>query len=164
MQVLYADQPKFSEALITGQVECHDGRSLFLVGPTPRDKATPSWRPEALRLLEEMGYDGVVLVPERGDWESLPSYEHQVKWELDGLYFCEKIVCWVPRNMATMPALTTNVEFGYWLGRTPERVLYGRPDDAEFVRYLDFMYKRTTEKDPINNLPELLEIACQPKY
>jgi len=25
--------------------------SLFLAGPTPRDPVTPSWRPEALRLL-----------------------------------------------------------------------------------------------------------------
>ena len=39
-------------------------KSIFLAGPTPRSKEVKSWRPEAIRLLKEKGFDGVVFVPE----------------------------------------------------------------------------------------------------
>src|SRR5437773_3452695 len=39
-------------------------KSLYLAGPTPRDPTVSSWRPQALRLLESLAYDGVVFVPE----------------------------------------------------------------------------------------------------
>jgi hypothetical protein len=56
--------------------------SLFLAGPTPRDPATPSWRPEAQRLLAELGYTGAVILPEPrgGGWRH--SYIEQIDWEV----------------------------------------------------------------------------------
>ncbi len=54
MEVVYARQP------LPERVEA----SLFLAGPTPRSPATPSWRPEALRLLRELGFRGYVFAPE----------------------------------------------------------------------------------------------------
>lgn len=39
--------------------------AIFLAGPTPRDKDTPSWRPEAIHILEQLKYDGIVFVPEQ---------------------------------------------------------------------------------------------------
>jgi hypothetical protein len=39
-------------------------KSIFLAGPTPRRPEVASWRPDALRILQEAGYDGVVFVPE----------------------------------------------------------------------------------------------------
>lgn len=39
-------------------------KSIFLAGPTPRDKNTPSWRPQALEILRDMGFGGPVYVPE----------------------------------------------------------------------------------------------------
>ena len=58
-----------------------------------------------------------------------------------------------------MPAFTTNVEFGYWIHTG--KVIYGRPDDARKIRYLDWLYKKDTNKDPYNNLVDLLKEAIE---
>lgn len=135
MKILYSDQEMF-----TG------GLSIFLAGPTPRKQEVPSWRPYAVEILEKLDFQGTVLIPEReGGWAKT-NYEDQAEWELAGLALCSKILFWVPREMVTMPALTTNVEFGYWLAKSPERVLYGRPDDAPSTKYLDWLYLREYNK------------------
>lgn len=108
-------------------------KALFLVGPTPRSRGVQSWRPEALRILEEIGYDGVVFSPERRSREVKSSYDDQVNWEDAALNMADTIVCWVPRNMETMPALTTNTEIGEWM--KSGKLVFGAPDDAVNVRY-----------------------------
>lgn len=67
------------------------------------------------------------------------------------------IISWVPRELKTMPALTTNIEFGedLWTGK----ILYGRPDDAEKCRYLDKRWFEITNKEPFNSLEEILTEA-----
>ena len=56
--------------------------------------------------------------------------------------------------MPDMPALTTNVEFGYYV--RDSRTLYGRPDAAVLNQYLDRLYKRHHENIKIyNTLSEL---------
>ena len=62
----------------------------------------------------------------------------------------------VPRKIDTMPAFTTNVEFGFYLAVRPEEVLYGRPDDSEKNTYLDWLYTDTTGRTPINSLETLV--------
>lgn len=97
MQVVYAKQPFPDEWYA----------AIFLAGPTPRDANTPSWRPEALRHLEEIGFAGVVMVPEAedGEWKSGPdAYVEQVEWERRGLDLCDVAVFWVPREMPDTPA------------------------------------------------------------
>ena len=97
MHVVYAKQP-FPESWTS---------AIFLAGPTPRDKTTPSWRGEALLLLEELGYDGVVFVPETadGNWAPGPdAYVEQIEWERRGLDACDVAVFWVPREMPATPA------------------------------------------------------------
>lgn len=130
MKVVYAKQPFPSEW----------SSAIFLAGPTPRSNEVPSWRPEALRLLEEMGYPGVVLVPEvsDGEWKSgADAYLSQVEWEKQGLEISDVHVFWVPRDMDLMPALTTNVEFGRYV--TSGKVVLGAPEWAKSVRYLAWM-------------------------
>lgn len=129
MKILYSDQEQF-----TG------GLSIFLAGPTPRKPEVPSWRPQAIEWLEKWDFTGTVLIPERQSGWAKANYEDQADWERAGLALCTKIAFWVPREMVTMPALTTNVEFGYWLAKTPERIIYGRPDDAFATKYLDWLY------------------------
>lgn len=108
-------------------------RSLFLAGPTPRDKQVKSWRPEALQFLEDIGYDGVVFVPEAKHSEYDIVWEWQVRWEEKCLNMSDCIVFWVPRELKTMPALTTNDEWGTW--KNSGKVVFGCPDDAEKTRY-----------------------------
>jgi 8-oxo-dGTP pyrophosphatase MutT (NUDIX family) len=94
----------------------------------------PSWRPEALKLLEEAGFDGHVFVPESRDGAVFTDYDHQVTWENDALNRADVIVFWVPRDLATMPAFTTNVEFGMWC--KSGKVVFGAPPEAPKNRYL----------------------------
>lgn len=107
--------------------------SIFLAGPTPRAEDVPSWRPEALRLLQELGYTGTVFTPEPRDGQWAANYDTQVDWEDEGLNRADVILFWVPRDMATMPAFTTNDEWGGW--KASGKVVFGAPPAAPSVRY-----------------------------
>jgi hypothetical protein len=63
--------------------------------------------------------------------------------------------------MDTMPALTTNVEFGFWMGHEPKKVRYGRPPEAASTRYLDWMYRKFTGLEPKDNLNSLVDEVIQ---
>jgi 8-oxo-dGTP pyrophosphatase MutT (NUDIX family) len=112
-------------------------KSIFLAGPTPRDLETPGWRPEALKVLESLGYDGHVFVPEPRDGKFTGDYVDQVEWETNALNQADVIVFWIPRNMKTMPALTTNIEWGLWADTG--KCILGTPPEAEHVRYHQWM-------------------------
>ena len=133
-------------------------KSIFLAGPTPRSPEVKSWRPQALKFLEQLGFDGLVYVPEHKTKVKY-DYTDQVNWERSGLDNANLIVFWVPREINTMPAFTTNVEFGFFLAKTPNKVLYGRPDNAEKMRYLDWLYQKETEKLPFHTLEDTLKSA-----
>lgn len=112
----------------------HYSESIFLAGPTPRSEGVESWRPEALAALERSGFSGVVYVPEsrngrwHGDWMA------QVKWEEHRLAAADCILFWVPRDMATLPGLTTNVEWGVW--QDSGKVVLGSPPSSQAMTYL----------------------------
>lgn len=129
-------------------------KSIFLAGPTPRNEKIESWRTTACKKLEEFGFDGVVYVPEYSSWKPKTDYVDQVKWEREALTESTVIMFWIPRTLPDMPSFTTNVEFGYWLHSG--KVIYGRPDDATKIKYPDWLYKEDYDKNPINNLNELL--------
>lgn len=121
MQVIYAQEP-FPNQVIS---------SIFLAGPTPRTSSVPSWRPLALALLEELGYEGAVFVPEprAGVWRD---YTNQVEWETEGLNRSDCALFWIPRDLRPdengyprMGALTTNDEWGAW--KTSGKVVLGTP-------------------------------------
>jgi len=133
-------------------------KSIFLAGPTPRSLSVKSWRPEALEILEELNYDGQVIVPERKVKQEHIDYITQVEWENYGTENCKILVFWIPRNIETMPAFTTNVEFGRYADSL--RTFYGRPDGSPKNRYLDWLYKKFHTNKIHNNLKELLENVC----
>ena len=129
-------------------------KSIFLAGPTPRGENALSWRTEACKFLEENGFDGLVYVPEYSTWKPKEDYVDQAEWEREALLNASVIAFWIPRELPDMPAFTTNVEFGYWLHSG--KVLYGRPDNARKIKYLDWLYKVDTNTDPYNNIEDLL--------
>lgn len=108
-------------------------RSIFLAGPTPRDKSVESWRPHAIQILDAMGYDGHVFIPEPSDGVWKKDYNNNIDWEDAALNQADCILFWVPREMATMPALTTNDEWGFW--KDTGKVVFGAPDNAVHVNY-----------------------------
>lgn len=111
--------------------------ALFLAGPTPRAPEVASWRPQALDLLEQL-WTGpgrlVVFVPERPEGGMPHGWLRQVQWEDAGLHLSDAVVFWVPRDRATLPGFTTNVEWGRW--ESSGRVVLGAPPDAPGLRYL----------------------------
>lgn len=136
--------------------------SVFLLGPTPRDKDTPSWRPEATRLFKDKGFDGTLLIPERHNWTEGFDYVSQVDWEHHGIEICTVAMFWIPREMKTMPSLTSNIEFGLLLGGYfgHKRVVYGRPPEAEKCRYLDHLWRKTG-REPKTTLAATVEEAME---
>ena len=149
------------------KINCSDGpvakaeKSIFLAGPTPRTIEVQTWRKDAVKLLQELGFDGTVYVPEREFDDRTFNYDNQVWWEREALYNASSIVFWIPREIKTMPAFTTNVEFGYWISKNSDKVIYGRPDNSEKNRYLDWLYETETGKKPLNNLADVLKEAIE---
>jgi len=131
--------------------------SIFLAGPTPRlSKPCPSWRPDALAFLEKE-FAGTVLIPEYSTYRPMRSYDEQVEWEWKGLNSCDVVVFWVPRCLETMPAFTTNVEFGYYIDK--KKSVYGRPEGSPKNTYLDWLYGKVTGKKPCKTLADTLSAA-----
>ena len=111
--------------------------SVFLAGPTPREHTVPSWRPEALQILKGLGFQGAVFVPEDEVWGMSGSKEQQIAWEWHALCETSVIAFWVPRDIhGGMPAFTTNVEFGMFVGSG--KAILGYPESANKMSYLRF--------------------------
>ena len=134
-------------------------KSIFLAGPTPREEKVASWRVDAVKKLEELGFDGVVFVPEYSTWVPKTNYVDQANWEREALTEATVILFWIPRSLPDMPGFSTNVEFGYWLHS--KKVIYGRPDGAPKTKYLDWLYKTDYNEEPFNDLDKLLEYAVE---
>jgi hypothetical protein len=77
-------------------------------------------------------------------------------WERKGLDNATCIVFWIPRDIETLPAFTTNVEFGEYVATRGDRVAYGRPDQAPKMRYLDWLFYYKQKRKPCNTLEDTL--------
>lgn len=148
MNIIYSDQ---AINIRTGQ------SAIFLAGPTPRGSSVASWRPHACQILQDLGFNGEVLVPENSNNQPRLDYIDQAEWEYQALHQATVIIFWIPRKLPNMLGLTTNVEFGFWV--KSGKVLYGRPDVAEKIKYLDWLYQKETGLQPENNLVSLLKAA-----
>ena len=148
MKINYSDQE-----VIKGE------KSIFLAGPTPRGENVKSWRESACSYLETIGFTGVVYVPEYSTWKPKTDYVDQAMWERIALTEASVILFWIPRELPDMPAFTTNVEFGYWLHSG--KVVYGRPNEAVKIKYLDWLYELDYKKVPKETLLETLDEAIK---
>jgi hypothetical protein len=131
--------------------------SVFLAGPTPRNKSVLSWRPDAITALKDAGFCGDVFVPERREGVQF-DYVNQVEWEEKHLKMAGCILFWVPRNMDTMPALTTNVEFGMWYNSG--KIVLGVPPTAVHCNYLIY-YARKVGAPVVVSLPDAASAVCR---
>lgn len=140
-------------------------KSIFLAGPTPRSPKVKSWRPEALKILKNLKYDGVVFLPEfrNAKCDKPPkswTYDMQCNWEHKCLDMADIILFWVPRKLRTMPAFTTNVEFGLYANSG--KIVLGAPKNTHKMRYFKFMSEKLmipyfeTLEDTIANALEII--------
>lgn len=116
--------------------------SIFLAGPTVRGHQTnlTSWRFEAIEIFKENGFEGNLIIPEFDEPQNhCDSRTDLPLWEFESMRQADCIMFWIPRTKELI-GLTTNYEIGYWTCRCRERVVYGRPDDAYRISYLDTMW------------------------
>ena len=108
------------------------GPVIFLAGPTVRGHQPhlTSWRFEAIEIFKSLGFDGSLIVPEfTSRTESDKGRLDIPMWEYNGLKRSDCILFWIPRTRELI-GLTTNWEHGFWVARSLDKVIYGRPDDA----------------------------------
>ena len=100
-------------------------KSIFLAGPTKRNSnLDESWRKEACSILKELGFDGIVYIPEFRSGNNPVELTVQAEWEREGLITADAIVFYVCRNFPEMPGLTTNIEYGMWLTKKPNNCVF----------------------------------------
>ena len=118
-------------------------KSIFLAGPTLRNNSFDnSWRKDACEILKNLGFDGIVYIPEFQKEDNPMDFMNQVEWERDGLSNANIILFYVPRKFPELPGFTTNVEFGMYLAKRPHNVLLCCPPNSEKNRYLEWLYLR----------------------
>lgn len=116
--------------------------TVFLAGPSVRasQKHLKSWRPDALKLFKQFGFDGNIIIPEFKKPVDLDThFAALTPWEFEGLRKSTVIMFWLPRTKE-MIGLTTNFELGYWIAKDRNSVVYGRPDGAYRIEYIDTMW------------------------
>lgn len=150
--------------------------TVFLAGPTVRGNQPhlTSWRVEAERLFSEKNFYGQLIIPEFSNKEESDQFRYDIpEWEYYGLQNSHVIMFWVPRTRELI-GLTTNHEHGYWMAHKRDKMVYGRPNDAYRINYLDIMWaadaKRRTKETgvyypcPIYNTLEKTVDAAMKKF
>lgn len=124
--------------------------SVFLAGPTLRNEPfEKSWRKYACDKLKELGYKGLVYVPEFETGTMKPDLTEQAGWERKGLTNADIILFYIPRKIPELAGYTTNVEFGMWLAKKPDNCMLCIPEWAEKVNYLKWLWKQEVPEKPI---------------
>lgn len=145
-------------------------KSIFLAGPTyrvePNVQLDRSWRLDAIEILEKLGFDGDILIPEYRDNIQPPNWNlpTQIEWETYALYKSSIILFWIPRDMKVLPGFTTNIEFGEWFKN--DKIVVGSPIDAPKNDYLKYRYEKYGRKwhDSLEDcISEILEKLNRPQ-
>jgi len=117
-------------------------QTVFLAGPTVRGNQPhlTSWRNAAVDLFKQFKFEGNLIIPEFTDKSESDQVRYDIPvWEYEGLQKAHVIMFWIPRTRELI-GLTTNHEHGYWMALDRDKVVYGRPQDAYRMTYLDIMW------------------------
>lgn len=151
-------------------------KSIFLAGPSrrPDQEELPSWREDAIDILRDKGYEGVIFCPENknGHFDEDFDYSAQVEWEDKHLNMADCIVFWVARDLSLdkngkikLPALTTNVEYGFHVEEG--KCVFGAPPKAPKNEYLKHYAEKynvpvaETLTETLDNAMAMLEIEAE---
>ena len=116
--------------------------TVFLAGPTVRGNQPHlrSWRIDAVEIFKSKNFKGNLILPEFPNvYESDQSRYDLPIWEFHCMRMSDVIMFWVPRTKELI-GLTTNYEMGFWVADNRYKVVYGRPNDAYRIEYLDIMW------------------------
>lgn len=148
MQCLFYDDSDLVQRLEAGPA------SIFLAGPTVRGVGRTPWRAEALELLKQSLFPGLVVLPEFRDRPfetaasqvfgsgvspvpdmSVRSY-NVLHWETCGIENCTVVLFWMPfcigpaDSVESLPGFTTRAEVSRETARAPHRIVLGMPPGA----------------------------------
>ncbi len=145
MRVLFYDDQDLHQQLAARP------RSMFLGGPTARGVPRTPWRLQALELLGQLGYGGLVVIPEFFDGQfdvhaplvfergksPVPNVRalsyNVLRWETAGIELCETVLFWMPFGISapddpgSLPGFTTRAEVSREISRDPSRLVLGMP-------------------------------------
>ncbi len=142
--------------IYSGQHKEIQGKSIFLAGCSPRKGQTLVWRKEIVELFRQNNFEGTLIIPEpeHNHWAD---YVDVIDWECEYLKLVDVILFWIPRSIDNQIfGFTSNVEFGRWV-YSDKPIIYGRPDNSDNNRYLDYIYTKETGRNPLNNLEDLVK-------
>ncbi len=79
-------------------------------------------------------------MPEEASGSPKFDYDDQVEWEWEGIQTATIVLFWIPRELVTMPAMVTNVEYGFTIAG--QNLAIGWPEDAPKNKYLQKLADR----------------------
>jgi len=126
MQIIYSKEKIIKKKL-----------TIFLAGPSPRKKNLISWKKEAIKLFKKYNFNGTLLIPEVKE-EIKYNYIDQIDWEDEALEKADIIIFWIPRDLNDFPGFTTNIEWGRWLERNPQKLILGSPKNTPKMDYINY--------------------------
>lgn len=127
-------------------------RGVFLAGPTADDGNRTAWRLQAVMLLREEGYTGLIVIPEFRDgkfsrerWDdglasTMPGIARAtvriLDWETAGIDHCTVVLAWMPFALAakgtaeSRPGFNTRREVSRIITQRRPGLALGMPDGA----------------------------------
>lgn len=108
-------------------------KMLFLADSTfQQDKLNSSWRIDAIQLLEQLGYDGIIYLSEEREGSPGSTFlddEAKVRWTRGALMRSDVIVFGLPEDLKGPPDIVMGVELG-WLMESG-RIILAMPSERE---------------------------------
>lgn len=102
-------------------------KSIYLAGTNAKNfvgSRLVNWRESVISMLEDFGYDGVVIIPEDnpdGSYkfpnsiEEKDRYLKQIEWEQKCLNSADAIIFWLPRSIPDNIGLASNFELAEYI-------------------------------------------------
>lgn len=116
-------------------------KSIFLTGPSHA-----AWQLQALKMLEELAYDGVVFVPIPRDGTSEYDHDFPVEWEAAHVNMSDVVVFWLPHDTKDVASRITHIEFGM-LYDSGKAILGYPEEDTPHMGYM--MHQACYEHIPV---------------
>lgn len=109
----------------------------------PRVYLAGSWFQEAIQYLQDMKFNGTVLVPVQRNGVN-------INLDVDAMCNSDIILFWKPDPFDFLL-------FGMFLHHPTIIMLYGRPDGTEYLERVDHVYQKCRRETPYNSLKALCE-------
>ncbi len=116
-------------------------KGIYLANPTKEVEL------EALSTLEQKGFDGVVYIGGIAERE----------WNEEAIKNSNAVVLWVSKPQSETPSFTRCVNFEELI--STGKLLYGRPNDADRLKYIDWLYEFDMSEKPFASMEELIDTA-----